>query len=432
MRAAIGAVMLLLITELAWCSVHRVPSDHPTIQEAIDAAADGDTVLVAPGTYTGDGNRGLELGSKNLCVVSESGPENTIIDCESADRGFFFSGAQTLDTTVRGFTIRNGREDFGAGMRFGPNAAACVRDCVFENGHAYAWGFNGHGGGISCGGDTYPIIEDCLFIGNVSTNLGGGLAIAQGSPKVSRCEFVDNCSRLRGGGLYAESCTPVVKDCVFTENHASSSGGGMCLWRCASPRVTRCQFIHNWSLGEYYGWGGGLYSRGYNAPHISFCTFDSNSANEGGGIAVHGGCFPDIFNCTFVGNSSNMGAGIRVGEDCNVLLEDSIIAFSELGRAVWCYQNSLISVYHTVIYGNQQGDWTGCLLDELWWHHNRREDPLFCYGENPDEPYTVYSHSYCAPANNPPGVQIGAWGVGCIATRVEEASWGRVKSLFRQ
>ena len=56
-------------------------ADFDTIQAAIDAAFDGDVVLVAPGTYAGDGNRDIDFGGKAITVKSEAGPESCIIQC---------------------------------------------------------------------------------------------------------------------------------------------------------------------------------------------------------------------------------------------------------------------------------------------------------------------------------------------------------------
>jgi len=59
----------------------------------IDAAWSGDTVLVANGTYTGSGNRDIEMRGKKIVLRSENGPANTVIDCEGGTgndhRGFY-------------------------------------------------------------------------------------------------------------------------------------------------------------------------------------------------------------------------------------------------------------------------------------------------------------------------------------------------------
>ena len=86
--------------------------DYLTIQEGIDGASEGDTVLVASGTYTGPLNRDITLAGKDLYLMSEDGADATTIDCEELGRGFIVTGGETSDTVIEGFTFAGGDASF--------------------------------------------------------------------------------------------------------------------------------------------------------------------------------------------------------------------------------------------------------------------------------------------------------------------------------
>ena len=82
----------------------RVPADYPTIQAGINQAIDGDTVRVNPGTYY----ENLDFDGKAITVVSENGPEVTIIDGRNAGAVVTFSSGEGLDSVLGGFTLQHG------------------------------------------------------------------------------------------------------------------------------------------------------------------------------------------------------------------------------------------------------------------------------------------------------------------------------------
>jgi hypothetical protein len=109
MRLAASLLVSALALPLpASSTTIHVPADQPTIQAGINAAIPGDTVLVAPGTYTGADNKELDFKGKAIVLRSEDGAGTTVIDCEQQGRGFYFQAGEGPSSVVEGFTITNG------------------------------------------------------------------------------------------------------------------------------------------------------------------------------------------------------------------------------------------------------------------------------------------------------------------------------------
>jgi hypothetical protein len=167
--AAIAATATVFITPCTRATTIHVPTDQPTIQAGVNAANEGDTVLVAPGTYTGPGNYDILIDGKGLVVISESGPAVTIIDCEQNGRGFLIRGPANTDTEISGLTIANGEMDAGAGLwltRASATVKFCIfRDCIAEDAGAVLVSGDGE--------EAVASLVNCTFVGNIATNLGG-------------------------------------------------------------------------------------------------------------------------------------------------------------------------------------------------------------------------------------------------------------------
>lgn len=106
----INTLLISSLTLLCICGIHAatiyVPADYPSIGEAVAAARDGDTVMVADGTYRGINNMGIVIWNIHINVISENGPVNCIVDGEDLWR-FVEYREGTDDCVLRGFTFRN-------------------------------------------------------------------------------------------------------------------------------------------------------------------------------------------------------------------------------------------------------------------------------------------------------------------------------------
>lgn len=97
------------------------------------AEGDESVVLVAPGTYSGAANRGLDFGGRDIWLRASGGAAQTIIDLEGAGRLLSLTGGETLASRLDGFTVRNGyMASCGIAVHL-ENASLDIRGCVFED-----------------------------------------------------------------------------------------------------------------------------------------------------------------------------------------------------------------------------------------------------------------------------------------------------------
>jgi len=366
---------LLALLPAAGAATHLVQpdggGDFPTIQAALTAAAAGDTVLLADGVFTGDGNRDLDPNGKMLMIRGLSGQAGAcVIDCEgsaaSQHRGFHFHSTEGPGTVVEDVTIRNG------------------------------WGLDG----------PYTLTE------------AGAILCRDSSPTIHRCVFENNQAYF-GGAIHLDGTSaPAILGCTFTGNYANLDGAGIACWMNTTPVIRACAFIGNTAGSR----AGGLMADDDSAPDARGCTFRDNQADNGGGaIYCCGGSTPYFAECTLAHNAGGIAGGISCACHAQVLVERMIIAFSTVGQAVSFFNDAHVTLMCCDLYGNAGGDWVSPIADQYGINGNFSADPLFC--DLGTGNLRLDGASPCLPRNHPGGDScgvIGAWGVGCPGTGVEE------------
>ena len=372
--------------------------DFTTIQDAIDAAIDGDTIIVYPGTYP----ENINFGGKQLTVRSTD-PDSlgitasTIIDGGGLGSTVTFAGSEGPETVLTGFTITNGSApgyDGGGihGSDWGhSNTRATISNClIIDNTSPYV------GGGIAyCDG----AITNCTFAGN-SSMFGGALAHCLGT--ITNCTMTDNWADGGGGAIYLSSYGPatIVKNCRIVDNATQGDGGGIYLedW---SAQIIGCRLIDNSAAGD----GAGLLLDA-SSPRIVGCLLAGNyTMDDGAGLYCLADADPTIIGCTFTDNLSfGVGAAIVAFGDCDLTV-NSTIAYANsnlLGSEITLMDDSQLTVSYSNVEGGQGSVWIGpgCALN--WLVGNIDADPLFVDADGPDDdPYTFDDNDYHITAISP-------------------------------
>jgi parallel beta-helix repeat protein/predicted outer membrane repeat protein len=345
-------------------------ADFDNIQAAVDAASDGDEIIVMPGTYTGIGGEVVNMLGKAVWLHSSGGQEVTIIDGQGARRGILCSSDETNKTIIEGFTITNGYTDYYGGGMYNSGSGSLgscnptLTDCTFtgntasDGGGIYNNGGSNptltncsftsnmadKGGGMYNSGGSKPTLENCAFTGN-SADYGSGMYTTSSSPMLENCTFENNTADYYSSGMHNDyNSSPTVINCTFTGN----SGRGMYNSTNSNPTVTNCTFtgnstrgMHNYESGPTLtdctfenNTGGGIYNEWNNKYNnvtvLINCTFTGNTALYGGGM-YNVWSNSTLTNCTFTGNTASDGGGIYSSYG-STTLTDTTVCDNQVGQ----------------------------------------------------------------------------------------------------
>ncbi len=388
-----AALALLALAGPAGAAQLRVPEDYPSVAAGLAAAAYGDTVSLAPGSY---GEAGL-VWPRGRAILGRSGdPEDTVID--AGFKGRVLGGSDLDGANELGYlTLRNGQGPgpYGSGLMVvgDPHLHDLIIEYCTANGPLYGIGLYARGSAR---------IVDCLLRHNRSSATGteGGGAWLMGTPAagghtVQNLEVHDNeafhASGIHFNNLYG----------FFTGLYCHDNvGDGMVVYN-----------------GSINGTG----------PTVEYSLF---AGNTGSGLAYDADLI--LSSCTFVGNGSSGAAPAAIdgGSSWDFTLEphitQCIVAYNR-GPGMRGLPQTPYTIDCNDVFGNAGGNYAA-LPDLDGIDGNISLDPQFC-GQG-DRPYGLEEDSPCAEENNDCGLLLGAYAVNCPDAGFTRTSWGALKVLY--
>ncbi|MBC8465523.1 T9SS type A sorting domain-containing protein [bacterium] len=401
-------IFLTLIFSLsAQAVILNVPDDFETIQGAINATEDGDTILVAPGEYIENINfvgKAIFVASLIIADGDEVYIDSTVINGNREGSVVTFANGEDQNSVLFGFTITNGTGFliqrnysyyYGGGI-FCFESNPFIWNCIIrDNSLPDGDRDDSRGGGICCW-DASPLIENCVITNNYACNDGGGLySYSDSRPILISTAIKNNVSGFEGGGISGIRCTIIdckiggnrarsgggiyggghnINDSEISFNSAERSGGGLFL---QGPSIIRNSIIMENSANR----GGGIHFQQSNAI-LDSCMIKGNSSESGGGgVNIIGWESPTFTYCTISGNSSERGSGaVYCRVNAQPIFEHCTIHNNSSGSegAIQC-RDSNITLSNCTIAGNNAEYCTGIglrhasqaiIINSILWNDN--------------------------------------------------------------
>ena len=440
LRLAPLALPVLGVASVSTGATHRVPSEYATINDALGVSVYGDTVVVAPGTYTdwetrpgpGDGISAAVFLVDGVVVRSEAGSSVTAIDMQHEGIGFvqvvLGVDLPSADTRLEGFTIRGVLQNAPA-ILIANSGKLTVVDCRVED-----VGVQAPGTGPSALRSRYTDVEviDCTFE-NCSAGVGGAIGQLAGSAVIENCEFLA-CSNnaVFLDGQTGDSPSAFIADSRFIGNTSDEGSAALFISNfIGGVEVLDCRFENNVSDGTS-GAGAVSIGTGSQSITVSGCVFLGNALTgngSGGGlfVTIPSGSV-EISGNTFYGNEVEnpfVGSAVDVSGPFQLAFSNNIVASSSPGPAVSVIQGVMINTTCNVFWDNPGGNSVGFSLSPT----DRIVNPEFCDPDSGD--LTLSPLSPCLPPNSLGCGLIGALGEGCGTVSIAPESWSVIKSKYR-
>ena len=344
-----------------------------TIQRAVDACANGDTIRLTPGIYI----ESVDFNSKDIVLESRA---YELVDVSLISQTVISSGAiggscmeliglDAANLEIKGITFSGGQSQIGGGIYI-ENSTPKLNGIVVENNTAEV------GGGIYVNQSDVEL--DNVTVRQNGSNFGGGLYVTGSIVKLTSVSIDSNLAYW-GAGLYSENSSIEIGKTSLSFNQA-------------------------------YIEGGGIYQNGNNITISESAITGNTGLDFGGAVVCHSGII-DLDRCTIAGNTANFGSALNLREAV-VAISNSIIwengedaVFAPSGS-----QSSMISFGYTSVYGGE-----GYLLSSSniildWGEGNLDVDPLFC--NTSENNFSLQDESSCLSASDTFG-PIGAFNSGC-------------------
>ena len=325
-----------------------VPDDYPTIQTAVDAAAEGDTVMLQPGRYYENvtiENKGITLTSYYEMLDDRSIRDRTIIDGMQSGLPLSIKDVSS-EVIVKGLIITNGLSQIAGGIK--------------------SWYAN-------------VFFEDLLVIDNSTTNTMW-------------------CG---GGGIYAGASDMVLINSEIRNNSAYDFGGGVNIRVNSTARLENVLVKNNDVSGGAHSKGGGVHIDESSGIIISNCEITGNNANKwGGGLAFGAGARVTILNTTVAYNSAlNGGGGIYFNYDDIAVYVGNVISYNNTPQEIYfddiCY-NDTVTMFYSDIAGGVKSIYNSGFNVVQWLEGNITAYPQFIDPGSGD--YTLFDTSPCIDA----------------------------------